>query len=40
VIDARYYLGLANMIDFSGEDTSTDDWIKSRSIVVMLGLAF
>lgn len=40
VIDGRYYLGLANMLDFSGEDATTDDWIRSRSIVIMLGLAF
>ena len=40
VIDGRYYLGFANMLDFGEEDASSDDWIRSRSIVLMLGLAF
>lgn len=42
VIDGRYYMGLANMLDSTalGEQSSDDDWIKSKAIVVMLGLKF
>ena len=40
VIDGRYYLGMANMLDFGEEAASSDDWVRSRAIVVMLGLAF
>ncbi|MBW1789919.1 MAG: outer membrane beta-barrel protein [Deltaproteobacteria bacterium] len=40
VIDARYYLGLANLLDNSSLDETSDDWLKSRAIVIMLGLAF
>jgi hypothetical protein len=42
VIDGRYYMGLANMLDttsLEGQATD-DDWIKSKAIVVMLGLKF
>ena len=42
VIDGRYYMGLANMLDTTslGEGATDDDWIKSKAIVVMLGLKF
>ncbi len=40
VIDARYQLGLANMLDPGDSEASPDDWIKSKGIVVMLGMKF
>jgi hypothetical protein len=40
VIDARYHMGLANMLDPGDSAASADDWIKSKGIVVMLGMKF